>query len=602
MDRRRLHRNVTLALIALVIAACSGVSATRGPGTTGSGDATPAPLRDGEFSEGTVSEAVAILAESGIATFEAPESTVPMREVAEPATGIKLLLDQVRAMALEAHTGGGIEGAQLDALFEVPSDLAPPSFVLAGYVAGVDTAGARLARSLMGVEDWTVADWRAAPLVVFPKIVLMLFTNDVVRERQQEPGAAIAPELAGQVASVGRFVPPADQVVHNAAADPCTAVTSFISGALTWIFDKLKLGDSSSGGTTILRTIWNFVVSILEVVITTLVKKFEQYVLDWIGRVAAIVGTVSMVISWVQPWTASVQVDRVTEKGIDGVRPNEEGVLLARVVMPATWDWPAWAKACAEASGRALPNMHAEGTPVHWEPLVQKPEYLVLVGPAEAKLDAQGGARLPFTTLSDTVHDPWDTFPGQIHARVTFDRQSLKEFAKYLQGELWKELPSIVYGPLSAFLKDPLDQINNKLGTLITVSASGPAVVLFHVQDATPPPSPPPTPPDDQGQGEFCRLYRAYVDWAETLGPDTDVTQELAREIARRFEEMHPVAPNELREHVILVYGIYATFGKVPEPWNLPGAGQIAGPRTMERLPVALKAMHAYCGIPWPAF
>jgi hypothetical protein len=294
-------------------------------------------------------------------------------------------------------------------------------------------------------------------------------------------------------------------------------------------------------------------------------------------------------------------VDRVTEKGINGVRPNDEGVLLARVVVPASWDWPAWAKGCAKASGRELPNMHPEGTPVHWEPLVQNPGDLVLAGSAEGKLDAQGAARLPFTTLSDAVQSPWKTFPGAIYARVTFDRQSLKNFATFLQQELWKELPSIVVGPLQAFLKEPLDKINARLGTMITVSASGPAVVLFHVQDATPPPSPPPTPPDDQGQGEFCRLYRAYVDWAEALGPDTDVTQELAREIARRFEEMHPVAPNELREHVILVYGIYATFGNVPEPWNLPGAGQIAGPRTMERLPVALKAMHAYCGIPWPA-
>ncbi len=605
--RWSLIASVLALVLALVVGAC-GVAPGRTPGDPGApgspalggSDAPPAPLRAGEFGEATVTEAITLLAESGIATFETPESAAPMREVAQPESAVRLLLDQVRAMALEAHTGGGIEGAELDALFDVPADLAPPSFVLAGYVAAVDTPGARLARSLMGTEAWTAEDWRRAPSVVFPKIVLVLFTSDVVRERQQEAAALGAPDLGGQVASVGGFVPPSGQTVHNAADDPCTTVTSWISGALTWVFDKLKLGESSSGGGTILRTIWNFVVSILEVVITALVKEFEQYVLNWIGRIAAIVGTVSMVISWVQPWTASVQVDRVTEKGIDGVRPSDEGVLLARIVVPAGWDWPAWAKGCAKASGRDLPNMHPEGTPVHWEPLIQNPGDLVLVGPAEPKLDAQGAARLPFTTLSDAVHSPWKTFPGAIYARVTFDRQSLKDFAKYLQGELWKELPSIVYGPLQAFLKDPLDQINNKLGTLVTVSASGPAMVLFHVQDATPPPSPPPTPPDDQGSGEFCRLYRDYVAWATALGPDTDVTQELAREIAARFEAMHPVAPNELRDDVILVYAIYATFGKVDEPWNLPGAGQIAGPRTMERLPGALKAMHTYCGLVWP--
>ena len=606
-DRRSTIASASTILLALVVIAC-GVAPGRTPGAPGApgssalggSDAPPAPLRDGEFGEATVTEAITLLAESGIATFEGPESTAPLREVTEPESAVRLLLDQVRAMALEAHAGGGIEGVELDGLFDVPADLAPPSFVLAGYVAGVDTPGARLARSLMGVERWTTQDWRAAPFVVFPKIVLILFTSDVVRERQQESAAMDAPHLAGQVASVGGFVPPAGQGVHNAADGPCTTVTSWISGALTWVFDKLKLGDSSSGGSSVLRTIWNTVVSILEVVITGLVKKFTQYVLDWIGRIAAIVGTVSNVISAVQPWTASVQVDRVTEKGIDGIRPSDEGVLLARIVVPLTWDWPGWAKDCAAASGRPLPNMQPEGTPVHWEPLIQTPGDLVLIGPAEAKLDAQGAARLPFTTQTDGVHSPWKTFPGAIYARVTFDRQSLKEFAKYLQEELWKELAPDALGPLKAFLQDPLDKINSKLGTLITVSASGPAVVLFHVQDATPPPSPPPTPPDDQGSGEFCRLYRDYVAWATALGPDTDVTQELAREIAARFEAMHPVAPNELRDDVILVYGIYATFGKVEEPWNLPGAGQIAGPRTMERLPGALKAMHAYCGLVWP--
>jgi hypothetical protein len=113
-------------------------------------------------------------------------------------------------------------------------------------------------------------------------------------------------------------------------------------------------------------------------------------------------------------------------------------------------------------------------------------------------------------------------------------------------------------------------------------------------ETCSPPPSAEPT--DD----EFCRRYRDYVAWAEALGPDTDVTQEIARQIATRFEGMEPVAPAELRDEVVLVFAIYATFGNVPEPWNVPGAGHIAGPTGMARLPGALQAMHAHCGIPWP--
>ena len=587
-------RLANLAL-AMIVTAC-GVVPGATPGTAApSGPA--GSLRAGEFGQHTIDETVTLLAESGIAVYATPDATAPIRQVSEPASPARLLLDQARAMALEAHAGGGIEGAQLDALFEVPPDLAPPSYVLAGYVAAVDTAGARLARSLMGVEDWTAEDWRsAAPTMVYPKLVLILFTSDLARERQAEPTGAALPNLAWQVASAGEVVPP--RALNPAAdADPCSAVLGFVSGALKAVFDGLKLGDSSAGG-SIFRSIWNFVVSVLEVVITTLVTKFAEYVLNWIGRVAAIVGTVATVISAVQPWTASVQA-QPTEKGVAGILPPMDGLLVAQITVPANWDWPAWAAGCAARANHPLPNMRPEGTPVTWEAVVQDPSGLVAPGTGETKLDAQGTARLPFTTLVDNVKSPYLKYPGAIIARVTFERESLKTFAQLIQQGLWAELNSVVVEHVRNFLAKELKAIEDHLGKLLTVSTSGPALVWFHVEQPTPPPvsDPPSAEPTD---GEFCRRYRDYVAWAEALGPDTDVTQEIAREIATRFEGMHPVAPNELRDEVVLVYAIYATFGRVEEPWNIPGAGHIAGPTGMARLPGALMAMHAYCGIPWP--
>lgn len=108
----------------------------------------------------------------------------------------------------------------------------------------------------------------------------------------------------------------------------------------------------------------------------------------------------------------------------------------------------------------------------------------------------------------------------------------------------------------------------------------------------SPPPSAEPT------DGEFCRRYRDYVAWAEALGPDTDITRELAAEIATRFEGMWPVAPPELKQWVELVFTIYATFAGFEEPYNIPITGQVSG---IQHLPEALMTMHAYCGIPWPA-
>jgi hypothetical protein len=97
---------------------------------------------------------------------------------------------------------------------------------------------------------------------------------------------------------------------------------------------------------------------------------------------------------------------------------------------------------------------------------------------------------------------------------------------------------------------------------------------------------------------DFCTKYRDYVAWTQTLGPEPDITQALAAEVATRFDDMYPVAPAQLKDWVALVWKIYATFAGNPEPRNVPLTGQVAG---IAKLPDALHAMHAYCGIPWPA-
>jgi hypothetical protein len=103
-----------------------------------------------------------------------------------------------------------------------------------------------------------------------------------------------------------------------------------------------------------------------------------------------------------------------------------------------------------------------------------------------------------------------------------------------------------------------------------------------------------PEPTDDQ----FCVKYRDYVAWTQSLGPDPDITQALAAEVAYRFDDMYPVAPSQLKDYVALVWAIYSTFAEISEPVNIPATGQVGG---ISKLPDALMAMHAYCGIPWPA-
>jgi hypothetical protein len=95
------------------------------------------------FGDDNIDAAIDLLARSGIGTYEAPTAAEPMIAVHGVPSPMALLHGQVRAIALEAWAGGGIPGEELDPLVATAPDLVPASYVLAGYVAAVDTEGHR---------------------------------------------------------------------------------------------------------------------------------------------------------------------------------------------------------------------------------------------------------------------------------------------------------------------------------------------------------------------------------------------------------------------------------------------------------------------------
>jgi hypothetical protein len=466
------------------------------------GDTDVTRLQAAPFGDATVEAAVDILARVGVATYDGPEATEPLVEVTGPASPLALLRDQVRAMALEANAGGGIPGEEIDALIDVEEDLAPPSYILAGYVVEAETDGAEFARALMDEQEWS-----QAPKVVFPQLVLALFTADVVRERQAaaeaddgaDPSVVLlaGPRVVGQAAAMAD--PGGLDRVQLAAAPssgPCSAVTNFINNVLKFVFDSLKLGESGGIGGFFAK-IWNFVVTALETVVTALIKAVTKPVLDLIAKVAAVVAMVSVVISALRPWVASIHADpAVTEKGTNS-RPPDHGALVAKVDSGGMVEWPAWAEDCARVADQPLPSLKPEGAPVSWEPVQQIPPALISEDAAEPQLDSQSQARLEYTTLIDPVDDPYDTYSGWIAVSATIERPAIKQLASIAESQLLGLLPGFIadaiYAPL---LKPSVDRIISRLSRLLTVTASGPATVLYHVQrDPTPsPPTPPPTP------------------------------------------------------------------------------------------------------------
>lgn len=454
--------------------------------------AVPAPetrllveaVRAEPFGQTNIDAVIEILARSGIGTYASADAQEPIQPVEVIPSPMTLLVEQVRAMALEAWAGSGLLGRDLDPLVPAEPDLATPSLIVAGYVAAVDTDGAQVARELMGEQDWA-----AAADLVFPQLVLTLFTSDIARER------VATTAVAARGGTERGFLPmPAAREVRTAQGGICSAAVGFLNGTLDRVFNALRIGGSGFG--VVVATIWNFVVSIAERAVRQLIAELTQPVLDMIGRVAAMAGMVASIVSAVRPWTVSVTAQPgVTAKGVGGA-PGQPGQIVVRVDLGGFDEWPSYVEDCARVAGHPLPNLKPEGAPVTWEPLVQQPGGLVAEGARQARLDRDGIAKLDFQTLVDTLPEPWEDRAGLLSSRVTVERPAIERLRNLAINELFGLLPTLVRGVVEPYLRPTVEQLAQRLTALISASASGPATVIFHVPAATPPPgaSPAPTP------------------------------------------------------------------------------------------------------------
>jgi hypothetical protein len=439
-------------------------------------------VRAEPFAQANIDAVIEILARSGIGTYQTADAPEPIRPVEGVPSPVTLLVEQVRAMALEAWSGSGLLGRDLDPLVPAEPELATPSLIVAGYVAAVDTEGAAVARQLMGEQDWA-----AAADLVFPQLVLTLFTSDIVRERMETT------PVAARAGTDLRPVPlAAIDGPRTAQAGICSAAVGFLNGTLDRVFNALRLGGSGFG--VVVATIWNFVVSIAERTVRELIAEVTQPVLDMIGRVAAMAGMVASIVSAIRPWTVSVTAQPgVTAKGVGG-SPGQAGQIVVRVDLGGFDEWPPYVEDCARVAGHPLPNLKPEGAPVTWEPLVQQPGALVAEGPRQARLDAEGVAKLDFQTLVDDLPAPWEDRAGVMSSRVTVERPALEDLRKLAVNELFALLPTLVRGIVEPYLRPTVDQLAQRLTALISASASGPATVIYHVPAATPPPGATPVP------------------------------------------------------------------------------------------------------------
>jgi hypothetical protein len=480
----------------LTVSTAAGPTPTPGPtfAPVTAARALVGRVRAEPFGDDNVDATIELLARSGIGTYATPDAAEPIVAVEGVVSPLALLRDQVRAMALEAWAGGGILGSELDPVVPETPDLASASYILASYVAAVDTEGAQVARALMGEQDWD-----QAPSLVYPQLVLTLFASDIARDRMAEAGVTRVPQV--RVAEQAML-----SDVRTAQAGACTLAKSFLDASISRLFESLRLGDP--GGGNVLKQIWNFFVSIAERVFRAVVGAFTQRVLNFIGEVAAVAAMAASIVSAIRPWTVVVTTQpNISEKGVGG-RPGQDGRIVARVDLGGFDEWPKLVKDCAEAAGRPLPNLRPEGAQVLWEPIIQTPAGLLAEGRRETRLDANGVARLDFVTLVDDVPEPWQTPAGTIQTRVTVVRPQLEQLRELAVNELFAALGEA--RPLvEPFLRQPIDNLLSRIDGLISKSASDFGYVIYHVPAPTPRPDESPEPaPEGRARAVWATLER----------------------------------------------------------------------------------------------
>lgn len=154
-DSRSLKAAAMVLALSMLASACNGTATDEGPREPLTGQEIDSIL-EGAFED------------AGILVSDDPGQTRSGR------SPLSLITFQVEGMRSEVEHGNGYLGSELDDLVGSPGGL-PFSFLIAGWLADIDTPLADAGRELMGDQDWT-----QAPHLLFPSAVLTFFVADVL--------------------------------------------------------------------------------------------------------------------------------------------------------------------------------------------------------------------------------------------------------------------------------------------------------------------------------------------------------------------------------------------------------------------------------------
>jgi hypothetical protein len=406
-----------------------------------------------------------ILSSAGVSVVDAP-GALPVGTTADEMP-LQLLTWQVGNLEREHTSGGGYLGSELDGLVGDVGGL-PISLLLAAWIVDAPTEAARMAGSLVGDQTW--ADAR---VVVFPSAVLALFVADLaaLSEELGWPAGSAEPQGFRRLGPVPAATP----------GGVCSTLAGWVNDVIGSLFDVLTvdLDDDVFGW---LGDVWNTAVGLAEAVVTGVITALTAPVVATLTKAVAVIGTLTMLASLLQPWSLVVVPSAAEVAFAVGDGPDNAASFEARADTNVPDVWPDFLVDCASTAGFALPDLSsAAGSAVAWSPsgfpeLGEERE-------RDATLGDDNEARLRFVTAREASGNGSEV-PGTVAATVTVTSSTPDQLKSLIGHLLSGEIP---IEPVASFVEQIFEALTepifDALATLVQVHGSGTITVVRHEID-----------------------------------------------------------------------------------------------------------------------
>jgi hypothetical protein len=441
-----LNRSRLSCLVAILMASATPA----GCNLPGQASHAPDPLvsaLQAPYSAHSIEAIEQALAEVGVGVYASTVDRSPVKPVRPPAVPLRLLSWQARSLALDVTTpGAGLSGEDLDRIAPVPADYVPTSYLVASYVKSGSTAGARLARALLGTQDWLHPG-----AISFPILVLVFLIADTARAAEQgltTPGASPA-TLAVKTFTVSSL---------------CSTLANWEDQVFDSLFSLLTVGPSTNPVLNFLGTIWDAGIGLVEQALKAVIAAITAPMVAVIRTIIAVIGVAAEAVSFVRNLSLHLTANPIVNR-----YSGNPGTVTATLGDPDGADWPQALQDCFASFGFQLPSLNGRNhDPVTWVAVATPGDAAIVTG-QQNNLDDRSTARLSYVTGQETPSCS-PRSDDLLRVAVTVHRLELDKFKEFLlnflDGQI-ASLPSVIGNIIGPKLHELLLGVLNDLVPVI---------------------------------------------------------------------------------------------------------------------------------------